>query len=64
MKLSLMVMCVVEQGANMNCRVMMIVSLTGDVEMTRSFTCERTGVSCWSEVNACGLVQEKGMCTM
>ena len=55
-----MVICVVEQGGDVTCRVIMIVLLTGDVEVMRLFTCERSGVSCWSEVNACGLVQEKG----
>ena len=55
-----MVICVVEQGADVKCRVLMIVLLMGDVEMMRLFTCERSGVSCWSEVNACGLVNERG----
>ena len=60
MRLSLIVMCVVEQGVVMRYRVLMIVLFMGSVEMMRLFTCERSGVSCCREVNACGLVQEKG----
>ena len=41
MRLSLIVMCVVEQGVAMKYGVLMIVLLMGDVEMMRLFTCER-----------------------
>ena len=53
-------MCIVEQGVVMKCLVLMFVLWMSDVELMRLLACERCVALCWSGVNACRWVNERG----